>query len=224
MWIVLISYLKLKIELGKQNIWIQHQIVWNRPFTDFSSNLPTGLFWTFVSPPSIMLGELCTQVQHLLDPYQFACRDGRSTADALSTTSDLILKLVEKTPRHSPDYFLWILVPLFEARVCLKHGYEMLTFNACWKYTDFVLFMPRSNWRDFYWWIYVFLYDCAFMTLWLIDRMTYWLYMLVVGGWLTTDSLKTMSYVFFETHQGGYHSIQGERDRFSSHSLGSFPK
>ena len=53
-----------------------------------------------------MLGELRAQVQHLLDPYQFAYKDRRSTADALCTTSHLILKHIENTKAYARLLFM----------------------------------------------------------------------------------------------------------------------
>lgn len=40
-----------------------------------------------------MVGNLQSEVQHLLDPYQFAYKDARGTDDALNTTTHFILKL-----------------------------------------------------------------------------------------------------------------------------------
>ena len=54
-------------------------------------------------------------------------------------------------------------------------------------------------------------YICGFVTvpLWLYDILIVW-----YVDCMATDSLLTMSYVFFETHQGEYRSILGERDWF----------
>lgn len=53
-----------------------------------------------------MLGKLRAQVQHLLDPYQFAYKDKRGTADALCTTSHLILKHLENTKAYARLLFI----------------------------------------------------------------------------------------------------------------------
>lgn len=54
----------------------------------------------------IMLDKLRAQVQHLLDPFQFAYRDRRSTADALCTTSHLILKHLDNTKAYARLLFM----------------------------------------------------------------------------------------------------------------------
>lgn len=43
----------------------------------------------------IMVSKLRSEVQHLLDPYQFAYNNGRGTDDALITTVHSILKHLE---------------------------------------------------------------------------------------------------------------------------------
>ena len=43
----------------------------------------------------IMVGKLCSEVEHLLDPHQFAYNRGRGTDDALNSTTHLILKHLE---------------------------------------------------------------------------------------------------------------------------------
>lgn len=54
----------------------------------------------------VMLSKLRPQVQNLLDPYQFAYKDRRSTGDALCTTSHLILKHLENSKAYARLLFM----------------------------------------------------------------------------------------------------------------------
>lgn len=55
---------------------------------------------------SIMAGNLRSEVQHLLDPYQFAYNDGRSTDDALNTTTHFILQHLENPTAYARLMFM----------------------------------------------------------------------------------------------------------------------
>ena len=54
----------------------------------------------------IMVGKLCAEVEHLLDPHQFAYNRGRGTDDALNSTTHLILKHLEDSSAYARLMFM----------------------------------------------------------------------------------------------------------------------